>query len=97
MFVCCECCVVVRYKSLGRADHSSRGVLPTMVRRCVWSRNLVNEEGLNLWGGGAVVSKTNKLYQNKTEVTQIKSLKFVSRSKILSLNQMLINYFPFIH
>ena len=24
----------------------SRGVLPTVVRRCVWSRNLVNEEAL---------------------------------------------------
>jgi hypothetical protein len=30
--------------SLRRADHSSRGVLPTVVRRCVWSRNLKNEE-----------------------------------------------------
>jgi len=27
-----------------RADHSSRGVLSTVVRRCVQSRNLVNEE-----------------------------------------------------
>jgi hypothetical protein len=30
MFVCCECRVLS-----GRADHSSRGVLPTVVRRCV--------------------------------------------------------------
>jgi hypothetical protein len=37
---------VVRYRSLRRSDHSSRGVLPTMLRRCVWSRNLVNEEAL---------------------------------------------------
>jgi hypothetical protein len=29
-----------------RADHSSRGVLPTVVRRCVRSRDLVNEESL---------------------------------------------------
>jgi len=29
--VCCQ-------RSLRRADHSSRGVLPTMVRNCVWSR-----------------------------------------------------------
>ena len=29
--------------SLQRADHSSRGVLPAVVRRCVWSRNLKNE------------------------------------------------------
>ena len=36
MFVCCECCVL-------SADQSSRGVLPTVVRRCVWSRILVNE------------------------------------------------------
>jgi hypothetical protein len=26
-----------------RADHSSRGVLPTLARCCLWSRNLVNE------------------------------------------------------
>jgi len=24
----------------GRTDHSSGGVLPTVARRCVWSRNL---------------------------------------------------------
>jgi len=41
---------VVRYRSLRRADHSSRGVLPTVVRRCVWSRNLVNEEAMVHWG-----------------------------------------------
>jgi len=41
---------VVRYMSLSRSDHSSRGVLPTVVRRCVWSRNLVNEEVLVYWG-----------------------------------------------
>jgi hypothetical protein len=44
MFVCCECCVFVRYRSLRRADHSSRGVLSTVVRPCVWSRNLKTEE-----------------------------------------------------
>jgi hypothetical protein len=32
-----------------RADHSSKGVLPTVVRRCVSSRNLVNE-ALAHWG-----------------------------------------------
>jgi len=31
---------VVRQRSLRRADHSSRGVLPTVARPCVWSRNL---------------------------------------------------------
>ena len=33
-----------------RADHSSRGIPPTLLRRCVWSRNLVTEEGLVHWG-----------------------------------------------
>ena len=41
MNVCCEYC----FQSLLRADHSSRGVLPTAVRRCMWSRNLKE------WGG----------------------------------------------
>jgi len=27
----------------GHTDHSSRGILPTVARRCVWSRNLENE------------------------------------------------------
>jgi len=42
---------VVRYRSLRRAEHSSREVLPTVLRRCVWSRNLVNEEDLAHRGG----------------------------------------------
>jgi len=37
---------VVRKRSLRRAEHSSRGVLPTVVRRCVWSRNVKNEEAI---------------------------------------------------
>ena len=35
----CVCC----QRSLRRADHSSRGGLPTVVCYCVWSRNLSNE------------------------------------------------------
>jgi hypothetical protein len=41
---------VVRQRPLQRADHSSRGVLPTVVRRCVWSRNLKNEEAMTRVG-----------------------------------------------
>jgi hypothetical protein len=41
---------VVRQRSMRRADHSSRGVLPTVVRRCVWSRNLKNEEAMTRVG-----------------------------------------------
>jgi hypothetical protein len=35
---------VIKYRSLRRIDRSSRGVLPTVARRCVWSRNLESEE-----------------------------------------------------
>jgi hypothetical protein len=35
---------VVRMRSLPRIDHSSRGVLPTVARRCVRSRNFEKEE-----------------------------------------------------
>ena len=58
MFVCCDCCVLSGKRSLRRADHSSRGVLSNVMRRCVWSRNFVNEEALAHWG--AVAPKTNK-------------------------------------
>jgi len=44
MSVCCECCL------LRRADCSSRGVLPTLVRCCVQFRNFVSEEDLAHWG-----------------------------------------------
>jgi len=37
------------------------------------------------------------LLQCKTQVTQIKSPKFISSSKILNANQMLISYFLSIH
>ena len=46
----------VRKSSLRRADHSARGVLPTVVHRWVWSRNLVGEEALVHWR--AVVPNT---------------------------------------
>ena len=41
---------VIRYRSLRRANYSSRGVLPTAARRCVLSRNLMTEEALAQWG-----------------------------------------------
>ena len=34
-----------------------------MVRRCVWSRNLVNEETLAHWGGGCCAKKSAVLKQ----------------------------------
>jgi hypothetical protein len=56
LWVLCE----VRWRSLRRADLSSRGVLPNVVRHCVRSRNLVNEEALAHWGLSH--QKTNILY-----------------------------------
>ena len=40
------CCQVER--SLRRGDHASRGVIPTVLRRCASSRNLKNEEAIGL-------------------------------------------------
>ena len=41
---------VVRQRSLRRADNSSGGVLPTVVRPCVLSKNLKNEEAMTRVG-----------------------------------------------
>jgi len=51
---------VVRQRRLWRANHSSRRVLPTVLRRCVWSRNLVNEEALAQCGDVAPKKKPHK-------------------------------------
>jgi hypothetical protein len=59
---------VVRYRSLRRIDHSSRGVLLTVARCCVWSRNLELEEAKTRYRAvkntttmGCNAKKTNKL------------------------------------
>ena len=59
MSVYCKCCVMSGRGLLGRADHSSRGVLPTVVRRCVWFRNPVNE-AMAHWG--PLCQKQTKIY-----------------------------------
>ena len=41
---------VVMYRSHRRADHTSRGVLPTVMCRCVLFRNLKNEEAMTRIG-----------------------------------------------
>jgi hypothetical protein len=40
-----------------RADHSSRGVLPTVSRHCVRSRNLTNEEAMARVGPQCQIKK----------------------------------------
>jgi hypothetical protein len=44
MSVCCECWVLSGRGLCGKLDHSSKGVLPTVLRRCVWFRILIYEE-----------------------------------------------------
>jgi len=63
MSVCCECCVLYRQRSLRRADKSFRGVLPNVVRRCVWynGRNLAKWEGPGLLGAVAPKPEQNWL------------------------------------
>ena len=58
MDVRCECCVL---SGRGLYD-SSREVLPTVVCRCVLSRNLVNEESLAHWRMSR--QKQTKLFMN---------------------------------
>ena len=59
MDVCCECCVLsdrgLCYKLITRPEESYR-----LARRCVWVRNLVNEEAL-AHGGLLRQKQTNKL------------------------------------
>ena len=52
MAFCLVCVFSFQVEVSRRADHSSRGVLPTAMRRCVWSRNPANEEALAHCGGG---------------------------------------------
>jgi len=68
MSVCCKCCMLLGRGLLRRADHSSRGVLPTVMRRCVWSRNLVNVEAMAHWGAVApkTYKQTNKIFIGQT-------------------------------
>ena len=56
--LCCECCVLLG-RGLLRGDRSSREVLPTVAGRCVWSRNLVNEEAMAQWGAATPKTTIN--------------------------------------
>ena len=60
---------IVSYRSLGRADHSSRGILPTAVRHCVWSAKFVNEEAMTHLGLSRQ-KQTNKQTNKQTEYVQ---------------------------
>jgi len=54
----CKCRGIVRQRSLRRTDHSSRGVLPTVVRRFEWSINLKTVEAMAHFGPQSHKKKT---------------------------------------
>jgi hypothetical protein len=55
---CCECCVLSgRGLCVGLITHPEES---TVLRRCVWSRNLVNEDALAHWGVVAPKLKKKK-------------------------------------
>ena len=58
---------VVTWRSLRRADHSSTGVLPTVVRRYLCSRNLMNET-IALVGLQRQKIKCNNIYKPQQTV-----------------------------
>jgi len=92
---------VVRERSLRRADHSPRGVLLTVVRRCVWSRNLVNEEALAQWG----LSRQNQTVLFATQLCDsVQNISHLTsppisptRHRLLRVQSWVSNYTYFYH
>jgi hypothetical protein len=60
MSVCCEYCVLSGRGLCDGLIASSRGVLPTVARHCVWSRNLENEEAKARYRAVTPRKQTNK-------------------------------------
>ena len=84
MYVCLLWVLFVfSYRSLWRADHSSRGVLPTVVLCCVWSRDLVNEAAMDHFGGGVAIA-----YKKQTNKCKPLSSKAGSRCSRFKHSQM---------
>jgi hypothetical protein len=72
--------------SLRQADHSSRGVLPTVLRRCLWPRKLDNEEAMaHGGGGGAVPPETNKQTNIQTTTGYYQFFRYLHHIYITSL------------
>jgi len=57
---------VVRYRCLRWDDHSFGGVLPNVMRRCVWFRNLNNEEPMAR--AGPQRQWVRNIWQNSSEI-----------------------------
>jgi hypothetical protein len=68
---------VVRERSLRRADYSSRGVLPNLMRHCGCSRNLKNEEVMARGGP--------QCHRKKERTSNVQASRDVAWSVLLSL------------
>ena len=79
--VSCECCVLW---GLRRAYHSSRGVLPTVVCHCVWSRNLRNEAAVVRVG----LLRRERIYKNNEYSTWRRSTFIVMHRLILRMRNV---------
>ena len=73
MDVCREVLCVVTYRYLRRADHSSRGVLPTVVRRVCDLENLVNEAMTRVGSQRHRGKKKNPGCHSQVEVQEIEA------------------------
>jgi len=92
MFVCCECCVlcVVRWNSLRRADHPSRGVLPTVM--CPAECDLQTSTIRRLWPT-RVVEPWKKILYRRCEYKSAglkRNIGLSSQFQLSSLNQPII-------
>ena len=59
MFVCCECCVLSGRCLWDELITRPEEFYRMWLRRCVWSRNLMNEEALAHWGLLSQIKKTS--------------------------------------
>ena len=71
MFVCCEFCVMSGRDLYDELITHSEENLPTVVRRCGLSRNLMNEEALAHWGFVALKTDLLQGISSKVRFTVI--------------------------
>jgi len=91
-WMCCLLWVlcVIRKRSLRRTDHSSTVVLPTVSRRCVWSRNFDNEEaispllGCRKYTRNGFITPGEKNGRTEVEVTRMTKKKSHKLHKFIS-------------
>jgi len=91
MSVSCVCCVLSG-RSLRRADPSSKGVLPTSVRPCVWWPSPVRggqdpESGRSTTGKKIIHWSTVSFYENRDKTAFLQKIGKLSRDKLRIQNK----------